>query len=62
MSEIRKELKIYQVDYKCNLCNTGLLVCDEITLLNLPTRYIHKCNFCNQETELPTNYPKIITE
>lgn len=61
--EERREVKTFEVDYKCPKCGIGYLRPIGIISDNSPLTYPHKCNNCNY-TELMKGYkyPYIIYE
>ncbi len=55
--EIRKELKTFQVDYKCPKCENGYLRSNGIVLTSDPPQYPHICN--NEKCDHSETFKKI---
>lgn len=59
--EERKEVKAFEVDYKCPKCDIGYLRSDGERLLCYPPLYPHKCSNkeCDYSEKFRFNYPYI---
>ena len=66
--EVKREVKTFQVDFKCPKCEYGYLnqipSRKHIMLKCIDDAYLHKCNSCScgYEQELDKIYPYIIHE
>lgn len=59
MAEIRKEMKVYQVDMQCPECGEGFMRSNGFTLLTNPPHYQHTCDKCGFCEAYLVQYPTI---
>lgn len=57
--EIKKEVKVYLVEYKCPSCENGHLLPTGNVLMTYPAKYPHKCTECEYTETFFVQYPKI---
>lgn len=64
INEVKKEVKSFNVDYKCDQCETGYMRPDGRVLLSNPPKYPHICNNmeCSGKMTSRTKYPYIAYE
>lgn len=59
--EVTKEVKVVEVNMKCDECNEGLMEAtgDSVCLTTLPpqTSYRHKCSKCGRTDMYSIKYP-----
>ena len=61
--EERKEVRTFEVDYKCPKCSTGYLRPIGIVCDNNPPTYPHKCNNCDYSKVMKGHkYPYLVYE
>ena len=61
--EERKEVKTFEVDFKCPKCNIGYLRPTGIVCDNNPPTYPHKCNNCDYSKVMKGHkYPYLVYE
>ena len=58
MSETKKKIETYLVNYTCDLCNIGTMVPTGVSLMSNPPKYIHACNKCKAEARFMHTYPR----
>ena len=59
MAEIRREMKVYQVDMQCPDCGEGMMKFNGLKLLTNPPKYQHICDKCGFCEDYPVQYPTI---
>ena len=64
MAEFRKELKVYQLKYRCDSCVKGFMKVYTDTYGaftvkgNNPIQYLHTCSNCGKKQYLKGKYPR----
>ena len=59
MSEKIYDTKVFEVDYACDNCNSGLMINSGTMLPSYPPQYPHKCKHCGLTKNLLQKYPTI---
>lgn len=63
MSEIKKRVNIYKIDFRCDICGTGFYRPTGVANLTNPPQYPHRCTVCGAELIVPGKaYPYVIEE
>ena len=63
--EVKKEVKTFEVNYKCDECDDGYMQFDGIVLTSYPAQYPHSCDNkdCDAtKTFRGESYPKMVHE
>ena len=59
MSEKIYDAKVFEVDYTCDNCNSGLMINSGTMLPSYPPQYPHKCKYCGSTKNLLQKYPTV---
>lgn len=63
MSEIKKRVNIYKIDFRCDICGTGFYRQTGVVNLTNPPKYPHRCTVCGAEMIVSgKTYPYMIEE
>ena len=62
MSEVKTEVRTFNVEYVCDSCNQANMRSTGIVLTSNPPWYPHKCPNCGACQDFRTSYPKFVTE
>ena len=46
------EAKVYEVDFRCDICGKGYFRPTGMVYPTCPMKYPHKCTFCGAETDV----------
>jgi hypothetical protein len=57
MSEVKTKVQSVKIDYICDVCGTGKMRSNGMTLTSFPPQFPHKCDSCNYELTLAHKYP-----
>ena len=60
MSEITRQVKVFEVNYSCSECEySSFMVPTGNSFLTNPPQYEHRCPTCDNRTMLDTVYPYV---
>lgn len=45
----KHEVKIYEIDFRCDVCGKGYYRPTGVVFPTYPTKYLHKCTVCGAE-------------
>lgn len=64
MTELKREVKTYIVEFECEECKEGTLVPTGEAYMTYPAQYPHRCtnDKCNEKKTFNYRYPKTVLE
>lgn len=60
--EVKKEVKVFHVEYACDACGEGKLKPTNMALSTYPAQYPHKCDKCGIGQTFFHRYPRTVYE
>ncbi len=58
MPEVRRDVKPVEVNYLCDKCESGMVICTDQS--SASAKRPHKCVICGEHYEFDKIYPKIV--
>ncbi len=57
MSESKKLVQMYEVDYMCDVCGIGRVLPTSLSFATYPPKFPHECNHCHDKYTFNFTYP-----
>lgn len=62
MSESKKLVRTYEIDYMCDVCGIGRVLPTGICYTTFPPKFPHECSHCHEKYIFNFTYPSKQTE